>query len=65
MSIEGQKFYPGGEAAPKKLLLLAAEYRRAAETLSLTGRRKVPMSRWPYRLVAIHAVELYLTAYLA
>jgi hypothetical protein len=64
MSAEGQKFYPGEEATPKQLLRLAAEYRQAAEALLPVGRRKAPLSRWPYRLVAIHSVELFLNAYL-
>ena len=44
------------------MLLLADEYRKAAATLLPTGRRGKPLSRAPYRLVAIQAVELYLNA---
>jgi len=62
MSIEGQKIYPGEEATALQVLMLADEYRKAAETLSPTGRRGKPLSRAPYRLVAIHAIELYLNA---
>lgn len=36
----------------------------AADALALTARRGVAMSQAPYRLVAIHAIELYLNAYL-
>ncbi len=43
---------------------LADEYRCAAEALFQTGRPRQPLSRAPYRLVAIHAVELYLNAFL-
>ena len=64
MSIEGQKFYPGDAASAADVLALADEYRRAAEALLPTGRRRAPLSRAPYRLVAIHAIELYLNAYL-
>jgi HEPN domain-containing protein len=62
MSIEGQKFYPGETATPQQIVLLANEYRRAAETLRLTGRRRQPISLAPYRFVALHAIELYLNA---
>ena len=62
MSIEGQKIYPGEDATALQVLMLAEEYRRAAETLLPTGRRRKPLSRAPYRLVAIQAIELYLNA---
>jgi hypothetical protein len=64
MSLEGQKFYPGEGSTPDELLALADEYKRAAETLLPNGRRRVPRSQAPYRLVAIHAIELYLNAFL-
>lgn len=64
MSLEGQKFYPGDTATPRQILLLANEYHRAAIALMGTGRRGRPLSRAPYRLVAIHAIELYLNALL-
>ena len=62
MSIEGQKIYPGENATALQVLALADEYRKAAETLLPTGRRGKPLSRAPYRLVAIQAIELYLNA---
>ena len=43
---------------------LADEYRRAAEHLIALGRRGDPLSRAPYRFAAIHAIELYLSAFL-
>ena len=64
MSIEGQKFYPGETASPRQVAELADEYRRAADALLGNGRRGAPLSRAPYRFVAIHAVELYLNAML-
>lgn len=64
MSLEEQRFYPGDAATPRQVLLLADEYRRAAIFLMGTGRRGRPLSRAPYRLVAIHAIELYLNALL-
>ena len=64
MSIEGQKFYPGETATPQQVVLLANEYRCAAEALRNTGRRREPISLAPYRFVAIHAIELYLNAVL-
>ena len=62
MSIEGQKIYPGDDATPSQVLALADEYRKAAETLLPTGRPGEPLSRAPFRMVAIHAIELYLNA---
>jgi hypothetical protein len=47
-----------------QVLELADEYRRAAENLMTTGRKGKPLSRAPYRLAAIHAIELYLNAFL-
>ncbi len=65
MSIEGQKFfYPGALATPRQVLSLAEEYRQAAHALLPTGRRRQPLSRAPYRLVAIHSLELHLNALL-
>lgn len=64
MLIERQSFYPGECATAPELLLLAVEYRRSAESLLTIGRSGVPLSWAPYRLVAIHTIELYLNAYL-
>jgi hypothetical protein len=64
MSVEGQEFYPGEGTTAEQLLLLAGVYRQAADTLLPTGQRKTPLSLWPYRLLAIHSVELFLSAYL-
>lgn len=56
--------YPGEQAGAVDLLRLADEYKRAADALKGLGRRGDPISRAPYRLSAIHAVELYLSAVL-
>ncbi|NEX92294.1 hypothetical protein G3573_05895 [Caulobacter sp. 17J65-9] len=51
-------------AAPEDLLRLADEYRRAAHLLLPAGQRGKPLSRAPFRLSALHAIELYLNALL-
>jgi hypothetical protein len=60
----GRTPYPGDVAAPTELLRLADEYHRAAVMIAGLGRPGDPISRAPYRLTAIHAVELYLSALL-
>jgi len=65
VSIEGQKFvYPGGDAKPDEVLRLARQYQLAAQALLSLGRRGQPLSHAPFRLVAIHAIELHLNALL-
>lgn len=59
-----QSDYPGARATAFELLALAGEYKRAAELLRLSGRPKIPVSRAPYRLVSMQAIELYLNALL-
>jgi hypothetical protein len=56
--------YPGSAASPRDLCRLADEFRAAAELLHARGRRGTPLSWAPYRLTAIHAIELYLSAFL-
>lgn len=56
--------YPGNAATIEQLLALAEEYRRAARLLFDHRRRGHPLSLAPFRLSAIHAVELYLNALL-
>jgi len=56
--------YPGNTATPKQLLQLAAAYHDAANALLPSGKKGNPLSRAPWRLIAIHAVELYLNALL-
>jgi hypothetical protein len=61
---ETQSAYTGELASPNDICGLADEYRKAAHLLLTLGRRADPMSRAPYRLSAIHAIELYLSALL-
>lgn len=59
-----EKAYPGESATPEQILRLAEEYRKAARLLLELGRPGDPLSWAPYRLSAIHAIELYLNALL-
>lgn len=63
MAIEVRK-YPGELASARQVHELAEEYRKAANHLIQLGRPGKPLTRAPFRLAAIHAVELYLTALL-
>ena len=56
--------YPGELASPQQIHDLAEEYRKAATLLLQLGRSGKPLTRAPFRLSAIHAIELYLTALL-
>ena len=56
--------YPGANAGPTDIILLAEEYRSAAGVLMANARAGEPLSRAPARLCAIHAIELYLNALL-
>lgn len=56
--------YPGAVAEPADLVRLADEYRAAALVIAPLGRRGEPISHAPYRLTAIHAIELYLNGLL-
>ena len=56
--------YPGETATPAEVVLLADEYRMAALLLLQNGRPREPKSRAPFRVVAIHAIELYLNGFL-
>jgi hypothetical protein len=49
---------------PQSIRRLADEYRDAAAPLMERRRHGEPLSLAPYRLIAIHAVELYLNAVL-
>lgn len=56
--------YPGEMATAAQVRALADEYRKASHVLLELGRRGAPLTRAPFRLTAIHAVELYLNAFL-
>ena len=56
--------FPGSEATPVEICRLANVYRMAANRLLTEGRSKDPITWAPGRLCAIHAVELYLNAFL-
>lgn len=56
--------YPGSRATAEDIMQLADEYCRAAQTLLEDGRKGNTLSRAPSRLCAIHAIELYLNAFL-
>jgi hypothetical protein len=58
------KTYPGALATPQQVHALAEEYRRASHALLQLGRPGKPLTRTPFRLTAIHAIELYLNAVL-
>lgn len=63
-TIKANKSYPGDLASPFDMWRLANEYRAAAHSLIQSGQRRRPLSWAPYRLSAIHAIELYLNAML-
>ncbi len=52
------------EDATKATLKLAGEYKKAAGMLYAAAQKTNPLSLAPWRLLAIHAIELYLNAYL-
>jgi hypothetical protein len=56
--------YPGELASPQQIQELAEEYHRAANQLLTLGRPGKPLTRAPFRLSALQAIELYLTALL-
>lgn len=56
--------YPGSEATIEQFIGLADEYLAAAHSLLPQVNRKKPLSSAPARLCAIHAVEMYLNAFL-
>ena len=60
----GKKPYPGESSCAASVFLLAEEYRLAACILRKALRSGEHLSRAPYRLAAIHAIELYLNALL-
>ena len=58
------KPYPGTAASKWQILDLANEYYGAALALFQKAEREAPLSYAPARLCCIHAIELYLNAFL-
>ncbi len=59
------KAYPGSDATVGQLMMLADEYFTAAHGLLPHSRPRDVRSSAPMRLCAIHAIEVYLNAFLA
>lgn len=64
MTAKGTDGYPGELASPQQVHALAEEYRKAAHLLLQLGKTGKPLTRAPFRMTAIHAIELYLNAVL-
>ena len=64
MSADPEIRYPGQSASAEKHLRLAEVYRKAADVFLTPERKSDPLSAAPYRLAAIHSIELYLNALL-
>ncbi|MBY4608368.1 hypothetical protein K6M90_12000 [Rhizobium sp. 9T] len=56
--------YPGSNANPLEVLDLANAYSRASNLLFTKGQKQIALSIAPARMCAIHAIELYLNAFL-
>lgn len=56
--------YPGETSTSGELIALADEFRRAADAVILTRTPGSAISTAPFRLLCIHAIELYLNAFL-
>ncbi|AIC25524.1 hypothetical protein IE4803_CH00349 [Rhizobium etli bv. phaseoli str. IE4803] len=56
--------YPGSNANPLEVLDLADAYFDASKLLFNEGRKQIALSLAPARMCAIHAIELYLNAFL-
>lgn len=59
-----ENLYPGSSASAREILDLANAYYGAALHLMTLAQKDVPLSRAPARMCAIHAIELYLNAFL-
>ena len=56
--------YPGDTANAAQIMEMADAYHAAATALNLRNCGAKPVETAPFRLLAIHAIELYLNAYL-
>ena len=59
-----ERIYPGETSTPAELIALADEFRRAADAVVLARTSGSTISTAPFRLLCIHAIELYLNAFL-
>jgi hypothetical protein len=59
-----EKSHPGDGMDARSTLALAAEFAQASKALRSLGRNKNLESFAPFRLAALHSIELYLAAYL-
>ncbi|RYE50427.1 MAG: hypothetical protein EOP21_03850 [Hyphomicrobiales bacterium] len=59
-----ERVYPGETSTPAELIALADEFRRATEAVVSTHKAGNTISTAPFRLLCIHAIELYLNAFL-
>ena len=64
MSTAPSNPYPGEDATPDQIRQLANAYQKAADHVRQLGRRGKPLTYAPFRMTAIHAIELYLNAWL-
>jgi hypothetical protein len=60
----GKEYCPGDSMDALSTLALAAEYAQASKALRKLGRMRQAQSYAPFRFAALHAIELYLSAYL-
>jgi len=58
------EIYPGETSTVEEILALADEFRRSAEALAGIRVKGKATATAPFRLLAIHAIELYLNAFL-
>ncbi|WP_245450346.1 hypothetical protein [Neorhizobium sp. SOG26] len=64
-SVSSRGDYPGSNASVREILALANSYYQAAIVLFRESQKKlVPLSSAPARMAAIHAIELYVNAFL-
>jgi hypothetical protein len=56
--------YPGSLATVREIIDLAEAYYHAANVLFQRAQKEAPLSYAPARFCAIHAIELYLNAFL-
>lgn len=64
LGISPKSDYPGSKASIREILELANSYYKAANVLFGESQKLVPLSSAPARMAAIHAIELYLNAFL-